>query len=427
MSAFFGLLQTNRNYRWTWTGQVVSEIGDHFNNIAVFSLAIAATQSGLAVTGVMLSRAVPAVMAAPVAGVLLDRFDRRRIMIASDLIRAVLALLFIFTVDRGHTWLLYVLSGLLMFASPFFTSGRASILPKIASKKELHTANSLTQTTQWTTTAVGTFLGGMSVTHFGYKLSFVLNAVSFLFSAWSIWQLRGEFKAERKLDAGKAVRPWLEYKEGLRYMKSTPLIMGIALISVGWATGGGAAQVLFTIFGEVVFKRGPSGIGMIWGAAGLGLVFGGMIGHQLGKRLDFNGYKKAIVVCYLIHGSTYVVFSQMQNFWLALFFIGLSRAAVAVSSVLNYSQLLRHISDSYRGRVFSTIESMTWSTMMVSMLAAGVASLSMDPRTIGAIAGVLSSTTAIFWGWAHFTKRLPEPPLEGVDPDEVNVHGETNV
>ena len=431
MSAFLGLLRTNRNYRWSWTGQVVSEIGDHFNNIAVFSLAIAATHSGLAVTGVMLARAVPAVMAGPVAGVLLDRFDRKKIMITSDLIRAVLALMFIFTVDRGHTWLLYLLSGLLMFASPFFTSGRASILPRIASKEELHTANSLTQTTQWTTTAVGTFLGGMSVTHFGYKLAFVLNAFSFLFSAWSIWQLRAEsgaFKAERKdLVAGKKVRPWQEYKEGLRYMKSTPLIMGIALISVGWATGGGAAQILFTIFGEIVFKRGPSGIGMIWGAAGLGLVFGGMIGHKLGKTLDFNGYKKAIVVCYLLHGSTYVVFSQMHTFWLALIFIALSRAAVAVSSVLNYSQLLRHVSDSYRGRVFSTMESMTWSTMMLSMMAAGVASLTVDPRIIGACAGILSSTTAIFWGWAHWTKRLPEPAIEGVDPDDVEVHGEPNV
>jgi len=428
MSAFIGLLKNNRNYRWSWTGQVVSEIGDHFNNIAVFSLAIAATQSGLAVTGVMLARAVPAVMAAPVAGVMLDRFDRRKIMIASDLVRAVLALLFIFTVDRGHTWLLYLLSGLLMFASPFFTSGRASILPKIASKEELHTANSLTQTTQWTTTAVGTFLGGMSVTHFGYKLAFVLNAISFLFSAWSIWQLRatsGEFKADRK--EAKKVRPWMEYKEGLRYMRSTPLIMGIALISVGWATGGGAAQILFTIFGEVVFKRGPSGIGMIWGCAGLGLVVGGIIGHKLGKTLDFNGYKKAIVVCYLLHGSTYVIFSQMESFWLALVFIGLSRAAVAVSSVLNYSQLLRHVSDSYRGRVFSTMESMTWSTMMLSMMAAGVASLSVDPRIIGACAGILSSTTAIFWGWAHWTNRLPEPAIVGVDPDDVEVHGEPNV
>src|SRR5689334_5926052 len=121
MVAFFDLLKRNRNYRYTWIGQIVSEIGDHFNNIAVFSLALETTRSGLVVSGVMLSRAIPAVLAGPLAGVLLDRLDRKRVMIASDVIRAVVALCFIFTVHQRSTWLLYVLSGLLMSASPFFT------------------------------------------------------------------------------------------------------------------------------------------------------------------------------------------------------------------------------------------------------------------------------------------------------------------
>src|SRR5581483_10013768 len=88
MVSFQTLVRTNPNYRYTWIGQVVSEIGDHFNNIAVFSLALANTRSGLVVSGVMISRAVPAVLAGPIAGVLLDRMDRKRVMIASDLIRA---------------------------------------------------------------------------------------------------------------------------------------------------------------------------------------------------------------------------------------------------------------------------------------------------------------------------------------------------
>src|SRR3984957_19570538 len=95
MPTFLGVLRDNPNYRYTWIGQVVSEIGDHFNNIAVFSLALAHTQSGLVVTGVMLSRAIPAILAGPIAGVVLDRYDRRRIMMASDIFRAVLALGFI--------------------------------------------------------------------------------------------------------------------------------------------------------------------------------------------------------------------------------------------------------------------------------------------------------------------------------------------
>ena len=431
MVSFQTLLRTNPNYRNTWIGQVVSEVGDHFNNIAVFSLALANTRSGLVVSGVMLSRAIPAVLAGPIAGVVLDRFDRKRIMIASDLIRAFVALGFILTIGRRDTWLLYVLSGLLMFASPFFTSGRSSILPTIASKEELHTANSLTQTTQWTTLTIGTFLAGASVTQFGYKWAFAGNSLSFLISAWCISRLHvrdGGFRPKREaLTEAEVVRPWHEYTEGLRYMRSTPLIFGIALIGVGWATGGGAAQILFSVFGELVFNRGPEGIGVIWGSAGIGLLLGGGFAYWLGQRVSFEGYKRTIVVCYIIHGSSYVVFSQMRNFYWALVFIALSRAAVAVSSVLNVNQVLTHVSDEFRGRVFATIESMVWSTMMVSMMLAGIASQYYNPRIIGAAAGLLSSTTAIFWGWAHWTGRLPEPARQGVDPDDVEVHGEPTV
>src|SRR4051794_2968127 len=159
MSAFVRLLRDNRNYRSVWTGQIVSEIGDHFNNIAVLSLAMEHANPGLVVTGVFLSRAVPMLVAGPVAGVLLDRMDRRRVMIASDLVRAVIALGFIFAITHRANWVLFALSAMLMFASPFFTSGRSSILPSIATPQELHTANTMTQTTAWASLTIGTFLG----------------------------------------------------------------------------------------------------------------------------------------------------------------------------------------------------------------------------------------------------------------------------
>ncbi len=431
MNAFVTLLAKNRNYRYAWTGQVVSEIGDHFNNIAVFSLAVAHTRSGLVVSGVMLSRAIPAMLAGPLAGVTLDRMDRKRVMIASDLIRALVAALFILTVNRRDTWLLYLLSALLMFASPFFTSGRASILPAIATDEELHAANSLTQTTQWTTLAVGAFLGGASVMQFGYQWAFFGNALSFVASALCISRLflsgRGFRPPRRSLTEAQVVRPWHEYAEGLRYMRSVPLILGLTMINVGWATGGGAAQILFSVFGEIVFNRGPAGLGLIWGCAGVGLLAGGALAYTVGRRLSFENYKRSVVVCYLVHGGAYVLFSETRAFPLALVFIALSRAGVGFSSVMNMSQLLRHVPDAFRGRVFATMESTTWSVMLISMTLAGVASQYWDPRTIGAIAGVLSSTTAIFWGWAHFSGRLPEPAREGVEPEEIEIHGEPTV
>ena len=428
MNPFLALLRRNHNYRNTWIGQVVSEVGDHFNNIAVFSLALKLTGSGMVVTFVMLSRAVPAILAGPLAGVVLDRVDRKRVMIASDLIRAVVALGFVLAWKQQSTSLLYVFSALLMLASPFFTSGRAAILPSIATKEELHTANSLTQTTQWTTLSVGAFLGGTSVMQFGYEWPFVFNSLSFLVSAFCISRLalpgRGFRPPRAAVTEAEVVRPWHEYVEGLRYMRSRPLILGIGMIALGWATGGGAAQILFSIFGELVFRRGPWGIGVIWGCAGVGLLAGGALAYQIGRRLSFENYKRAIVICYVVHGGSYIVFSQMRDFGWALVFIALSRMAVGVSSTLNMGQLLRHVADEYRGRVFSTIESMQWSVMMVSMTLAGMASQKYDARLIGSVAGALSSSTALFWGWAHVTGRLPEPAREGVEPEEVEVHGE---
>ncbi len=399
------LLRRNRNYRYTWLGQVVSEVGDHFNNIAVFALAMR-FGGGPVVAGVLIARAVPMLVMGPLAGVALDRFDRKKLMIASDLIRASLALAFIPAAALGQSWPLFVLSALLMAASPFFTSGRSAILPAIATAEELHAANSLTQTTGWATTAIGAFLGGASVATFGYDWAFFLNAMSFLFSAWSIALLRGSFRTEHS-GARERPHPLTDYMEGLRYLRARPLLFAITLIGVGWATGGGAAQILFTIFGEQVFARGPQGIGEIWAAAGVGLVAGGAFAHWLGPRLSFAGYKRTISIAYLIHGGSYVAFSLAPSYGPALWLIGISRASVAVSSVLNFSTMLQHVEDAYRGRVFATMETVTWSTMMVSMMAAGIASSSVDPRKIGVVAGLLSSTTGIFWAWANARGHLP--------------------
>lgn len=427
MGSFSQLLLHNRNYRYTWMGQIVSEVGDHFNNIAVLSLAIEETHNGAVIAALMLSRAIPAVLAGPLAGVSLDRFDRRRIMIASDLIRGFVALGFIYAVWRRQVWLLYILSALLMLASPFFTSGRAAILPSIATKDELHTANSLTQTTGWLTLAVGAYFGGTTVARFGYQLAFLFNSLSFFVSAYCIANLRsvaGHFRAnDESLNETKVARPWHEYRDGLSYMAKTPLILGIGLIAVGWASGGGAAQVLFTLFSELVFKRGAQGLGQLWGTAGIGLLLGGIIGNQIGKRVGFETYKKTVFFCYLLHGGSYIVFSQMRNWGWALFFMGASRGAVAVSSLLNWSNLLKHVDNRFRGRVFSTIETLTWSTMMLSMLAAGVSSQYFNVRLIGAASGLLSSSTAIFWGWANWTGKLPEPSVT-LEDARVEIHGD---
>jgi len=207
-------------------------------------------------------------------------------------------------------------------------------------------------------------------------------------------------------------------------MRSVPLVLAIALLAVGWATGGGAAQILFTLFGELVFKAGAAGIGVIWGCAGVGLLLGGLLGNWLGKKLSFEQYKVAVFINYIVHGGAYVLFSRMPTIHLAIVFICLSRLAIAINSVMNYSYLLRTVENQYRGRVFATNEALTWTMMMVSMMGAGIASAHYGARTIGTVAGLLSSSTAIFWGWANWTGRLPEPAMAGVGEREIEVHGD---
>lgn len=418
MSSFLNLLRRNANYRRLWLAQVVSEAGDYFNNVAVFSLAMQTTGSGLVVSGIMLARAIPAVLTGPLAGVVLDRFDRRRIMIASDLVRSVVAFAFLACLYYRAAWLLYALSALLMAASPFFTSGRAALLPSITSGEELRTANSLTQTTQWATLTAGTMLGGLVTARMGYSWAFAINALSFLYSAAAVAWIRprgARTGAEESAPAPGTLQPWRDYKAGLDYMRSVPLVMGIGLLTVGWAMGGGAAQILFALFGEQVFQRGAEGIGTIWGFAGLGLLAGGALAHLAGGRLDFSGYKRAVALSYLVHGAAYVVFSRSTWYPAALFWILLSRVGMAVTSVLNNYQLLRTTPDRYLGRVFATLESLRWFTMMFSMAAAGLASEYFSPRAIGVVAGLLGCITAVVWALADVTGRLPEPKIHKPD------------
>jgi len=411
LGAFWQLLRRNRNYRALWLGQTVSEIGDHFNSIAVLSLALHLTGSGAALGIVMIARVLPAVIAGPVAGVVLDRMDRRKVMLLSDALRAVVALAHVLLLTWRLPWLLYTLSGMLTFASPFFTSGRSAILPTIAKPEELHTANALTQTTSWLTLAIGTMLGGLSTAQFGYRGAFVFNAFSFVASGLAIWYLRspeGHFRPEAPTAAAARETNWQQFRDGLAYMGSHPLLLAIGLLQIGWSSGGGAAQVLFTLFGEVVFKRGSTGTGLIWSAAGVGLVLGGLFAHRIGQKLNFAQYKHAVTLSFLGMGLSYVGFSLMPTIWGAMFFIALSRIAMGTNSVLNRTILLTYVPDGLRGRVFTTVDAILNASMMLSMGLAGIASMTYTPRQIGVVAGILTASTAIFWAWANAAGKLTE-------------------
>jgi MFS family permease len=255
---------------------------------------------------------------------------------------------------------------------------------------------------------------------FGYEWAFVAKACSFFFSAFAIWKLRAPdadgFRADRREALQRSTRGghmFSDFTDSLAYMRCTPLVFAIALAGVGWATGGGAAQILFTLFGQQVYHRGPAGVGLIWGFAGVGLVLGGVLGHSLGRRLSYPRYLHAIWIGFLVHGLAYVLFS-LGDLLNAVVFITLSRVAMGANNVQNRTMLLKHVPDVMRGRIYTTVEAMSNATMMISLTVASIATRHYDPRSIAFVAGLFSTATAIPWAWATFARKLPEPAVEPV-------------
>ena len=196
------LLAANADFRRLWTGQVVSEIGDWLNNIAVLALAIQLAgegRVGLAIAVYAIARHLPLFLFGPVAGVVVDRLNRRRVMIAADLARAVLALGFLLANRFSSLALIYFVGASLFSVSAFFNAAkRASIPNLIVGTDELLAANSLSASTTAATIAVGSALGGGVATVLGRDTVFVLNAVTFVVSAEMIRRIQKAVSRRQK-------------------------------------------------------------------------------------------------------------------------------------------------------------------------------------------------------------------------------------
>src|SRR5918997_6037709 len=226
---YMQLLRGSRPFRLLWAGQVVSELGNWFNFIAVLGLVRAVTNAApeaLAVLVVL--RFAPFALLAPVAGALVDRWPRRAVLIASDLLSAAAALGFLFVGDAGDLWIAYVCITLLTLLSAFFEAAKNASLPSVAGSRGLLAGNALMFSSRFLLMAVGSALGGEASYRFGYRAAFVINAASFLVSALSIWFIReeelrpaadaaGEEAARAHTLRGPA-RVWADLRDGWRYI-----------------------------------------------------------------------------------------------------------------------------------------------------------------------------------------------------------------
>jgi MFS family permease len=396
---YIDLLKRNRNFRSLWIGQIISELGDWFNNIAVLGLAMHLTGSGLAVTAVLLSRTVPTVVFGPLAGVSADRFKRRALLLSSDYVRAFLALGFLLVTTRDRMWLAYVCSALLTAVSIFFNTAKNAAIPDICSSRELMSSNALTGSTTAIMQMLGGAVGGFAVHLLGYQTAFALNASSFVLSALMIYRIRFPelVTAVKPAKSRQKLAFAHEFLEGMAFVRSHPVVLGLMLIGVGWATGGGAAQILFSLFAIDVYHAGEAGIGLLYAAAGLGIVIGASVSNWYFRNQSFAVTKWVIGISMALTGVCYSIFSFTNNLWIGILWLVLSRVAMGVNNVIGTTLLMNIVPSHFRGRTFSTKETLIIFTMVVSMLLAGVGQHYTGPHTIALVAGVLTLLTGVLW------------------------------
>src|SRR6266576_3135173 len=420
---YMQLLRRNRSFRRLWTGQVISELGNWFNFIAALGLVRVVSHAAPEVTTILLIvRLIPFTLFAPLAGAFVDRWSRRSVMIATDLLRVIVALGFLLVHGPQDLWIAYVCTALLSFFGAFFEAAKNAALPNITGERDLLAGNALMFSSRFLLMSFGAALGGWTAATVGYKAAFVVNAISFLGSAVSVWlipevvtkQLALEQDHETTLDSsatevksrghkGEKGSYWSDIREGWSYIISHAPVATILVTNVLWATGGGAINLISDRLGGIIFagERGISGdsaVAALYFASGLGLFIGMMIARRVGSHFEFLGRTVGFIGWSLVvQGLLCALIGLMPGLWLACLVLFLSRIVLGAEFAVQETLLMRLVPDKLRGRVGTTdraTEILIWS---FSTSIAGWSLRAITPRTLTVIAGLLSATSGVFW------------------------------
>jgi MFS family permease len=411
------LLRQNKAFRFLWFGQVISLMGDWFNLIASAALLSSISESGIAVGVLFVVRWLAPFLISPVAGVVADHYDRKRLLILTDLARGVVVLGFLLVRDAQDVWLIYTLTAAQLSISGFFFPARNAILPDIVTPRELGAANALSSATWSIMLALGTGLGGLVTGGLGVYPAFWIDALSFFLSALCIAKIsyHGISKASKEKGVVASVRL---YVEGLRYLRDHLDIFAIVLNKAALAltTSGGlhVVQVALAERAFVIGKGGGLSMGIMFAMVGLGTG----VGPIVARRYTGNHHlflRIAISLSFLMVTLGVSVAAPLLSFatvLVGIFLRGLGGGIIWVFS----SQLLMELVPSHvQGRVFATEFALF---TLAGAVSAGLAGWSIDQPTLGlggtlwAMAG-LCVVPVLLWTlyvWRKWTvNRFPNP------------------
>ena len=390
---------------------MVSEIGDWLYTVAIYSLLLELTGSAKAVATAVVLQVLPQFFIAPLAGVLNDRVSRRKLMILTDLARAMIVLGMLAASAAGIVWMIYALLVLESFMWGFFEPGRSAVIPNITkNKQEMLVANALASTTWSFNLAVGSFIGGVVAVVFGRNSVFILNSLTFLLSAWF---LRRMTFTEPHLAESKPLHPrdladFTPVAEGLRYVAGDMRLLATLLVKAGLGFLG-AHWVILPIFGERIFpvdlwdidpgRAAMLGMSLLMGSRGIGALLGPLIAGRWAGTSQ-RRMRTGIVSGFLAVAVGYALLSVAPALSWAIFAVVVAHGGSSVVWVFSTTLLHYQTEDRFRGRVFSA----DFAFLVVAMAAVSYSSgaavdFGVTVRTISMVTGLLAIVPAALWMW----------------------------
>jgi MFS family permease len=425
LNPYISLLRGNRNFRLLFIGQTISQLGDWFNAVAVYALLLDLTGSATAVAWMMVVQFMPIAIFGPLAGVVVDRLNRRTVMMTADVLRGFLILGLLIVRRPDQVWIAYAVMAATVSASAFFEPARTATIPNLTSRDELLPANALSSATWSAMLAIGASVGGIVTALLGRNVAFTINALSFFASA--------AFIAATRYDATppKVERPrgWLaltgihDLVEGVRYLRRHAHVAALMLVKAGWGLAGGVL-LLLTIFGQRVFPLGASaaaGIGVLYGARGVGAGLGPVaLRWMLGQ--EPRTLRQAIGPAFFMVGIFYVALAWAPSLAVAAVCVLLAHFGGSILWVFSTVLLQVEVPDRFRGRVFAAELALV---TLVTSMSAYLTSYALDhagwpPRTLALTLGATFGVPGVLWLLivSRWRETPPEPlgdrpPLAG--------------
>lgn len=347
---YLSLLKYRPQYRALWLAQVISLTGDWFNTIASVIIVNRYAASGLAVGGLFIARALPPFLLSPIVGVAADRFDRRSVLILSDVLRAVIVLGFLLVDRPERLWLLYALTVLQFSVSSFFEPARAALTPSLVEADELLAANTLASVTWSAMLTLGGAIGGLTASLFGVRVSIIVDSASFLVSAFLVFSINGQFRSQaaHALESG-----WKNFVDGMNYVRKN---LDVGLVTLVKALGQvGSFDIIAALYAARVFREGEEGaatLGLMFTAFGVGAVIGPLIANRFGDS-SATWLRRAILGGFACMPIAWLIVGIAPSLPIAL--LGCVLRGIGGSINWTYSDVLLQISvpDHFLGRVFA--------------------------------------------------------------------------